>query len=76
MTTIEQYLDNGGDGAELPDLVKDAHRALRAVAELHSYNSTLNQDCAECVSSDHGYECRTKAVICDALGIDGRDDTE
>lgn len=76
MTTIEQYLDNGGDGAELPGLVEDAHAALRAVAELHAHNSTLNQDCTECVSSDHGYECTTKATIQAALGIDGKDDTE
>lgn len=74
MTTIEQWVEKRS--GTWGQAVQEALLALRAVADLHAHNSALNQDCAECVSSDHGYECTTKAVIHDALGIDGKDDTE
>ena len=74
MTTIEQWIEerSGAWG----QTVQEALAALRAVAELHSRYRALNQDCTECVSSDHGYECTTKATIQAALGIDGEGDTK
>lgn len=74
MTTIEQWVEERS--GTWGQAAQEALIALRAVAELHSHNSALNQDCTECVSSDHGYECTTKAAIQAALGIDGKDDTK
>lgn len=72
--TIEQWIEERS--GTWGQTAQEALTALRAVADLHAHNSTLGQDCTECVSSDHGYECTTKATIQAALGIGGKDDTE
>jgi len=91
MTTIEQYLDEHDSRAnnsaitpyvEYPKAMGwKAANALRAVTELHRpwEYPDYPDVCRECVDHE-GYSlnwpCPTLQVIHDALGVDGKDDTE
>lgn len=74
MTTIEQYLDNGGDGAELPGLVEDARRALSVVADMTQ--RMVTNEPRRFTADEVCLAQRIREEIEEALDLDGKDDTK